>query len=153
MPSLIGWIEKSNEKAAIAEARQVYIDGVGGFTQWYGLGKGPYHELNYRRGIEASMLSFLKEDDGMTGTNDNGQGTNKFTVLTSTNGVNWDNILNKSRGVNRAVFFVNKPQYNKVVGMFYITKDGNYAVRIIDTPWGNNNQYTNKKGIFVEKTY
>ena len=154
VPLIVGYIDKAKETKAIAEARNVQLAASTSIVEWNGYQpRATPGTIPYRKEQQIFMKPLMSSECGMTREDYDCYGNNTFTTLTTTNNVGWANMLNKSRGTNRATVFLNKER-TEVVGIFYVTKDGNYAVRIIITPWksANNAPEVATAGIFVEKT-
>ena len=107
----------------------------------------------YRDEQQQFMLPFMESECGMVREDYDCYGNNTFTTNTTGNNVYWPNMLNKSRGYNRAVIYLDESR-KEIIGIFYVTKDGKYAVRIIYTPWksANNAPEVATAGTFVERT-
>lgn len=153
VPALTGYIDKAKQAQAKADARQVMLASQTCIIEWHLHSPiAAPNTVEYRKEQQVFMQDFMGSECGMGREDYDCYRDNTFTTLTTTNNVNWSNITNKSRGVNRAMIFLSKDR-SEVVGIFYINKEGTYAVRNIITPWTPPNKAPEvaTAGIFVEK--
>lgn len=152
IPSVMGFIDKAKENDAITEAESVKLAATAGLVEWYGTEPKPTDAIDLRHQLQTIMKPLMKSQCGMTREDYDCNGNNTFTTLTSTNNVNWGNITDKSRGTNRAIIYTSADR-RRILGIFYIDKDGKYAVRIIMEPWNSLNKAPEVQtaGVFVEK--
>lgn len=154
LPSLTGFIDRAKETEALAEARQVQLAAATTIIEWNGhYAQATPGTVAYRDEQQEFMKAFMGSECGMGREDYDCYGDNTFTTNTTTNNVLWSRMLDKSRGVNRAIIFLDADR-KEIVGIFYVSKDGNYAVRIIYKPWTSANKAPEvaTAGTFVERT-
>lgn len=153
VPSLTGFIDRAKEQQTISDARQVSLAASTGLMEWYAVNTPPrpntVDDSEAKSGIEKSMLPLLKSECGMEKAwNGPNKKNNTYQVITSgMSSGKWSAFCDDLNGGNKADFFVDKAGYNRISGMFYMSADKEYAVRIVyvactDFP---------EAGVFVEK--
>lgn len=150
IPSLTGYIEKSKEKSAVEEARQVTLAAESGYVEWFAKHGDKQPNNGDRPNIGNSILEYTKTDCGITRYSPDTTGSNLLCVLTYAIPAGhwknnfWDAKEDGRRGGNRATVYVGK---GFIWGILYMTKDRQYVVATIITPCAD----FPETGAFVEK--
>ncbi|MCB6570935.1 type II secretion system GspH family protein [Eubacterium limosum] len=127
IPAMLGFVEDAREKAAIAEAREVYVAGQAAATE---IGK------NGNGGIlEDKMVDYLQQDIGLDSDKDIARQQIAIFDSNSSSDLVAD-IKNNMAKSNRIYIFFEKGDTNNIVKKIqYLDKNGNYVVTI--TPGGS----------------
>lgn len=127
IPAMLGFVEDAREKAAIAEAREVYVAGQAAATE---IGK------NGNGGIlEDKMVDYLQQDIGLDSDKDIARQQIAIFDSNSSSDLVAD-IKNNMAKSNRIYIFFEKGDTNNIVKKIqYLDKNGNYVVTI--TPNGS----------------
>lgn len=154
IPSLTGFIDRAKEQQTVADARQVYLAASTGLVEWYAVNTPPppntTDDSAAKRGIEKSMLPLLKSECGIDRAywGVDSKPDNTFEVVTSVMDTGkWNNFCTNLQGGNKAVIFVEKSSYSRISGIFYMSADKEYAVRIVYLP----STAFPETGVFAEK--
>ena len=127
IPAMLGFVEDAREKAAIAEAREVYVAGQAAATE---IGK------NGNGGIlEDKMVDYLQQDIGLDSDKDIARQQIAIFDSNSSSDLVAD-IKNNMAKSNRIYIFFEKGDTNNIDKKIqYLDKNGNYVVTI--TPGGS----------------